>query len=420
MRVTIFSTFDTFGGASIAASRLHQALGRHGVQSCMLVQDRKGKAPEVYSVAHNWLQQKIALARFAADRYQFAFYENSKKVRFVFSQAQIGIDVTSEPVVRDAEVFHLHWVNFGFLSVKSLTQLSKLNRPFVWTLHDMWAFTGGCHYSGTCESYQQVCGNCEHFLKKPSADDLSHQVWLQKKALFEQMDLTLVACSEWLAEKARQSSLLQGKKVISIPNPVDTKLFYPRNKTEARQQLNLAQNKQYILFAAMKISDTRKGFQYFEKAIQHLITQNPSLKDSVELLVMGQAQEADFVNIPCKVNVLGRLFDLSKIATTYSAADVFVIPSLEENLPNTIMEAMACGTPVVGFETGGIPEMIEHLQTGYVAKAPSAEDLANGIVHILQHPNYEDLCKQARSKVESEYAEAVVAKRYETLYQSLL
>jgi hypothetical protein len=101
------------------------------------------------------VQQKIALARFAADRYQFAFYEKSKAVRFVFSQAQIGIDVTSESVVRDAEVFHLHWVNFGFLSVKSLTQLSKLNRPFVWTLHDMWAFTGGCHYSGTCESYQQ-------------------------------------------------------------------------------------------------------------------------------------------------------------------------------------------------------------------------------------------------------------------------
>jgi glycosyltransferase involved in cell wall biosynthesis len=226
VRVTIFSTFDTFGGASIAASRLHQALGRHGVQSRMLVQDKKEKRQKYILLPIIGCNKKLLWHALQPTDISLLFTKNLKAVRFVFSQAKIGIDVTSESVVKDAEVFHLHWVNFGFLSVQSLSQLAKLNRPFVWTLHDMWAFTGGCHYSGTCESYQQACGNCEHFLRKPSSDDLSHQVWLRKKELFQQMDLTLVACSEWLAEKARQSSLLQGKKVISIPNPIDTKLFY--------------------------------------------------------------------------------------------------------------------------------------------------------------------------------------------------
>ena len=170
----------------------------------------------------------------------------------------------------------------------------------------------------------------------------------------------------------------------------------------------------------MKISDARKGFAYFEKAIQQIIEHNPAWKNTVELLVFGQANAEDFEHLPCGVRVLGRLTSLQVIAEAYSAASVFVIPSLEENLPNTIMEAMACGTPVVGFDTGGIPEMIEHRSTGYLANYQSESDLATGIEWVLNNTEYEELCKNARKKIEQEYAQEVIAARYEALYDSLL
>jgi glycosyltransferase involved in cell wall biosynthesis len=420
VKVTILSTFDTFGGASIAASRLHTALMQHGIDAKMLVQDKKGKEDNVFSIANNWFTQKWALARFAADRYQFALYEKSKAVRFVFSQAQIGTDISHEPLVYQSDILHLHWINFGFLSLLSIQQLARLNKPFVWTLHDMWAFTGGCHYSGVCHNYQQACGNCTLFLKNPADTDLSRKVWEQKAQLFPQMNLTVVTCSEWLARKARTSSLLKNVRVLSIPNPINTQLFCPIPKHEAKQRLSLLPNKQYILFAAMKISDARKGFAYFEKAIQQIIEHNPAWKNTVELLVFGQANAEDFEHLPCGVRVLGRLTSLQVIAEAYSAASVFVIPSLEENLPNTIMEAMACGTPVVGFDTGGIPEMIEHRSTGYLANYQSESDLATGIEWVLNNTQYEELCKNARKKIEQEYAQEVIAARYEALYDSLL
>ena len=443
MQITILSTFDTQGGAAIAASRLNKALNNNGLTSNVLVQDKKGKDITTQSIANSWFQKKMALARFALDRLQFVFYEKSKEVRFSFSQATVGVDVSTHPLIRQSDVIHLHWINFGFLSLNSLEKLIKTNKSIVWTLHDMWAFTGGCHYSGDCENYLNSCGNCVPFLRNPSDTDLSNQVWQRKAEIFKKSNFTIVACSEWLAQKARQSSLLQGKTILSIPNPIDVNIFQPTPKDVAAMSFQLAYDKNYILFAAAKISDERKGFSYFKEALsmfdarlsmldarnsmfgmndvlnsEHRKSNIENRKEDIEILIFGQAQVSDFEGLPFKVNILGRLSDLETIAKVYSAASVFVSPSLEDNLPNTIMESMACGTPVVGFEVGGIPEMIDHKSTGYLAKYKSAEDLAKGIYWTLFESDYQALVHNSRQKVLDNYSEKVVAGRYKKVYES--
>jgi glycosyltransferase involved in cell wall biosynthesis len=423
MKIIILSTFDNFGGAAIAASRLNKSLNNNGLLSNMLVHDKKGNLANIESIAQNWFQRKLALLRFALDRYQFAFYEKNKDVRFIFSQAKIGVDIHKHLLIQHSDIIHLHWINFGFLSLNSLEKLFKTNKPIVWTLHDMWAFTGGCHYARECTNYERNCGNCVQFLKKPSENDLSHQIWERKKEIFSNANLTIVACSEWLAQKARESSLLKNKTIVSIPNPIDTNVFRPIEKSVAREHFKLSPDKKYILFGAVKISDERKGFAYFVEAIsiinEQLIINNID-SDNIEIIIFGQAQASEFEGLPFKVNVLGKLSDLETIATAYSAATVFVSPSIEDNLPNTIMESMACGTPVVGFDIGGIPEMIDHEECGYLANYKSAEDLANGIFWTLFESDYQILVNSSRQKVLNNYSEKVVAEKYKKVYKSLL
>ncbi len=432
MKITILSTFDNFGGAAIAASRLNKSLNNNGLSSNMLVQDKKGNLPNIESIAQNWFQKKLALLRFAHDRYQFAFYEKNREVRFIFSQAKIGVDIHNHSLIQHGDIIHLHWINFGFLSLNSLEKLFKTNKPIVWTLHDMWAFTGGCHYARECTNYERNCGNCIQFLKNPSENDLSHQVWERKKEIFSNTNLTIVTCSEWLAQKALESSLLKDKTIISIPNPIDTEVFRPIEKSLARDYFKLSPNKKYILFGAVKISDERKGFAYFAEALsmfdvrcsmfgfEEQRTSNIKNRTSnIEILIFGQAQASDFEGLPFKVNILGKLSDLETIATAYSAATVFVSPSIEDNLPNTIMESMACGTPVVGFDVGGIPEMIDHKKCGYLANYKSAEDLAKGIFWTLFEADYQAITNNSRQKVLDNYAENVVAEKYKRVYESI-
>ena len=423
MKITILSTFDNLGGAAIAASRLNEALNNNGLSSNMLVQDKEGNLTNIESIAQNWFQKKLAFLRFAFDRYQFAFYEKNRDVRFIFSQAEIGVDVHNHYLIQQSDIIHLHWINFGFLSINSLEKLFKINKPVVWTLHDMWVFTGGCHYSRECTNYKRNCGNCVQFLKNSSENDLSHQVWERKKEIFSKANLTIVTCSEWLAQKARESSLLEDKMIVSIPNPIDSNVFRPIEKNVAKLYFKLSPYKKYILFGAVKISDVRKGFAYFAESLSILDVRLSNLKHqkfNIEIIIFGQAQASDFEGLPFKVNILGKLSDLETIAKAYSAASVFVSPSIEDNLPNTIMESMACGTPVVGFDVGGIPEMIDHEKSGYLAKYKSSEDLAKGIYWILFEADYQSLVNNSRQKVLDNYSEKVIAEKYKKVYQSLL
>lgn len=416
------------GGAAIACLRLLAVLERtEGIEVNMLVQEKKRNNLNVRAIANTWLQKKLAFERFVRERLYFQFVEKNKQIRFAFSPANTGIDISEHPLVQEADIIHLHWINFGFLSINSLEKLFKLNKLIVWTLHDMWAFTGGCHHSGDCENYQITCGNCTQYLRNPAENDLSNHVWYRKNTVFKPEFInktTIIGCSQWLANRAKKSSLLKDFSVKAIPNPLDINLFQPQNKSEARQKLGLPIDKKLILFVAAKVSVIWKGFSYFQESLEILKSQviagGELHSQEIELVVLGESDEETIQKLPFKAHALGRISDVNQIVSIYSAADVFVTSSIQENLPNTIMEAMACGTPAVGFEVGGIPEMIENKTNGFLAKYKSAESLAEGIKWVLFEANHAELSKNARQKVLDNYSEKVVIEQYLEVYHSLV
>lgn len=421
MKIILINTDDAMGGAAIACLRLLTVLEQtEGIEVKMLVQEKKRNNLNVSAIANTWLEKKMAFVRFVQERLTFRFYEKSKEIRFAFSPANTGIDISQHPLVQEADIIHLHWINFGFLSINSLEKLIQLNKPIVWTLHDMWAFTGGCHHSGDCENYQITCGNCTQYIKKPSPKDLSNKVWERKNAIFNEKFIkktSIVGCSKWLANRAKKSSLLHNFSINSVPNPIDISLFSPQNKIESRLKLGLPIDKKLILFVAAKVSVIWKGFSYFQESLEILKSQVTN-NQSIELVILGESDEETIKKLPFKSHALGRISDINQIVSIYSAADVFVTSSIQENLPNTIMEAMACGTPVVGFEVGGIPEMIEHRNSGFLAKYKSAESLAEGINWVLFKANHAELSKNAQQRVVENYSEEVVAKQYLEIYKS--
>lgn len=426
MRVALLSTFHLAGGAAVAASRLHRALHQSGLDSTLLIgaprrQERWQPEAGAVSLTDTLLTDGLAMGRFVGERLAFLPHEKDPFVRFLFSPGVFGTGLSHHQVIEAADVIHLHWTTFGMLSVAGIGELLRLGKPVVWTMHDMWAFTGGCHHSGLCERYQGQCGNCEPFLKRPCPNDLSHRVWQRKQRAYAGGNLTPVACSEWLADRARRSSLFGPLGVRAIPNPLNTDQFAPVDKALARQELGVQSDKRLLLFAAAKVGAVGKGFTYFREALTHLYAQLPD-PNAVELLIFGAGDAGQLRDLPFRHHFLGPLGDVHRISLAYSAADLFVIPSLFENLPNTIMESMACGTPVVGFNVGGIPEMIRHRQTGYVAAYRSVDDLAAGLYWVLDQPvdAYEQMAQAARQFVLDHYEESVVAGRYQALYDELL
>ena len=409
------STFHLEGGAGVAAARLHRALLKSGVDSHLLVQFPTASEAQVgaWDGTGKWANRR-AWTRFAAER--LAFYPNEKdaSVRFAFSPAKIGVNLTSHPLVQQASVIHLHWVNFGYLSLDSLKSLFSLGKPVVWTLHDMWTFTGGCHYNRGCDHYLSHCSFCP-FLARPARYDISFDQFEFKKQIYQDANLTLLSPSHWLDQNVKVAPLTEALPSLSIPNCIDTTLFKPLDKTIVRQQLNLPINKKLVLFTGANTQDPRKGFSYFKKAFELI-----GYRDDVEVLVLGKANNQAFENFPVTVHYLGKIDTQEKMVAAYNAANVLVAPSLEDNLPNTIMEAMACGVPVAGFRTGGIPEMIDHLHNGYVCEARSSESLAAGIMWVLENNHQGLLSLNAREKVLSAYSEAVVARQHSELYYALL
>ncbi|MBP6385396.1 MAG: glycosyltransferase family 4 protein [Pseudarcicella sp.] len=421
MKILLINTDDFTGGAAIACRRIVKSLTSYtDIQAKILVQESKSGENNIYATNTSWIIKKIAWIRFVLERLYYLPFEKTKTLRFAFNPAKFGLDISNHKLVKDADILHLNWINGGFLSISKIGKLLKLNKPIVWTLHDMWAFTGGCHHSRECNNFQVSCGNCEQFIKNPYKNDLSNKIWNEKNKHFNQTNLTIVTCSNWLGNKAKQSSLFEKHPVVVIPNPIDTNVFKPMNKEVACGKLQISANKKHILFTSMRVEAIGKGYAYFEKAMNIIKNNFAEQSQDIEILIFGEAKKSDFSSLPFKVNILGKLDNLETIALAYSAAFIFVIPSLEENLPNTIMESMACGTPVVGFNVGGIPEMIDHKKTGYLAQYKSAEDLAMGIYWSLYQADYNSLSTNSRKKVEENYSEKIVAQKYQELYKSLI
>ena len=408
MRVLIVNTAERTGGAAIAANRLMHALNHNGVEARMLVRDRKTDSTEVVNIPPSWRLK----ANFLWERGVIWLNNGlSKQNLFQVDIANAGTDITTMPDFKWADVIHLHWVNQGFLSLNDLERIMASGKPIVITMHDQWYFTGICHYSGECSKYQKQCEKCP--MLKNIGMDLAQHVFDRKRAMYEGKNVTFVGCSRWIADLARKSPLTQGHLVTNIPNAIDTDVFTPMDKTAARERHGLPLDKRLVLFGAQRITDERKGFRYLAEACERLAT---TTRDLGIVVLGGDAQSVKSA-LPLPVYTVDYLSNEAEIAQLYNAVDLFVTPSLQDNLPNTIVEAMSCGTPCVGFNVGGIPEMINHKQDGYVARYRDSDDLASGITWCLDDTRHTALSKAARAAALATYSESVAAHRYLKVYQ---
>jgi len=295
----------------------------------------------------------------------------------------------------------------------SVHELAKVHKPIVWTLHDSWAFCGICHLPMDCQQYTSHCGICP-MLGSIKEHDLAYEVFEQKASVYRGLDLHIVTPSRWLADCAKRSALLSRFPITVIPNCIDTEVYQPMNKQEIAGIFGLKPDKNYLLFGAMQATkDPNKGFDLLLQSLQQLQDVN------TELIVYGTDEDLSKYNIPIPVHSLGYIRGDKQMALLYNAADVMIVPSRSENLSNTILESLACGTPVVAFNIGGNGDMIDHKRNGYLAKEKDCADLAKGIQWCIVNEADNALDENAREKVLNNYTVSIVAAQYQSLYGSL-
>jgi glycosyltransferase involved in cell wall biosynthesis len=417
MRVLIINTSEQTGGAAVAAKRLMEALNNEGVKAKMLVKDKETDCITVAELPHPWRRN----FNFLWERWSiFCHLHFHRDHLFDIDTARMGSDVTRTREFQEADIIHLAWVNQGMLSLKGIRKILQSGKPVVWTMHDIWPATAICHLAKDCTRFEEQCHNCPYLPGGGSEHDLAYRVWKRKARTLAHHNIAFVACSKWLEREAKKSRLLSGQMVVSIPNPIDTHIFHPADAAEARQALGLPTDKKLLLFVSQRVTNVNKGIGYLVDACHKMVEAHPEMRENTAVVVLGgHAEEVEpLFDLP--VYALGYVSDEHRIALVYNAVNLFVLPSLSENLPNTIMEALACGVPCVGFNVGGIPEMIEHQRNGYVARLKDADDLAQGLHWVLAEADPKALAEQAVAKVHTAYSQRSVAMKYIEVYNQAI
>jgi len=414
IRVSQISTTDIRGGAARATHRLHRAFTEVGVESRLLVAQRFSADPGIVEFSpFGFLPPAVARALFRLGRRWHRPPVREAGAYFSPDWTLTGWRLAAK--VPACDVVNLHWVT-DLLDFRALEQLTA-RVPVVWTLHDMNAFTGGCHYSGTCERYRSRCGACPQLATSKGEDDMTRRILQRKRRVLERISpdrLKIVCPSHWLAGEAQRSSLFRDLEVKVIPNGLNLHDYRPGDPAEMRRRLQLPLDAKVVLFVADSIEDRRKGLSCLLEAVE-AVGDIPGLL----LVTLGRGGEA----LPAgpQYRHLGSLEDTEMLRTAYAAADVFAIPSLQDNLPNTVLEAMACGTPVAGFAAGGIGEAIVDEKTGLLAPAGDSFALGVALRRILENPALRDgMARESRLRAEKEYAVRLQALRYAALYADIL
>jgi Glycosyltransferase len=412
MRPVLCNTLDCGGGAAIAAHRLHLGLRNLGDDSILAVMRQSGDSPGVHTLTSR-VRRTIQPFIRQGERLPLLLHPSRDRT-VLFSPSWRPSAIHRSITALYPDVVHLHWIADSFIPLHSL---ARIDAPVVWTLHDTWALTGGCHILKGCEGYLHGCGRCPQLGSGVGAD-MSSLGYALRKAAYKRLNLTIVAPSRHLELLATSSPLLQRFPIVRIPNGLDTDRFRPIDQRLARQILQLPQDEPLLAFGAVAPGrDPNKGFDLLCAALRELPM---PLRNQIRCAVFGGSVAAG--DVPLPVIELGHLHDDVALALAYSAADVFICPSREENLPNTIMEALSCGTPVAAFRTGGIPDMVGHGDNGVLAPCYDVKALAEGIAWLVQCPpdkRYE-LRTAARQKALDEYSLPDVARQYHDIYLAAL
>jgi glycosyltransferase involved in cell wall biosynthesis len=409
LRVHSYSYYESYGGAARATYRLHRALRRAGVISELVVGVKDSDDVTVHG-PRSRLGKGLALARPSLGDLILAFYRTRDTSAF-----SIGVFPGKRHLGKPGSVpdlIHLHWIASDFLP---FWKLRRLGVPLIWTLHDMWAFTGGCHYTGSCDAYRDCCGSCPQ-LGSRRPRDISRLLVRAKRHAFSKLPLVVVCPTSWLADRVRESFVFRDVDVRIIPNGVDVEVYRPVEQNLARDLLRLPRSPKYVLMAAIKgLEDPRKGAPFLFEAMRRIRHKHPA--QDLRLLVMGSTFSHQAAQAGVDIHFAGHVHDDETIALYYSAADVVAIPSINEVLPNVAIESMACGRPCVTFATGGMTEVVTHGETGVVAPAFSIEALASGLSDcIMNRPTWLEMGKKARAKAVRDYDICQAAQQYLNVY----
>jgi glycosyltransferase involved in cell wall biosynthesis len=407
MKIALLNTYDIKGGASKAAFRLLHGLNSIGIGASMYVLCKLSNDKKVFG-ATGLVGKFLARFKQAVDYLPLLFYPKWNKE--IFSTGLIPSTIFRKVNKFKPDIVHLHWINSGFINIEGLANFKS---PIVWTMHDMWVFTGGFHYDNNLGNYRDLAGKCS-VLGSNKNNDLSFKILKRKEKAWRNLNIHFVAPSNWLAKCARESYLLRNRDVRVIPNGLDFDAFRPMEQKLARQKLNLPLDKKFVLFGAAQVDkDKRKGYELFLQSLDYLSD------DDFDFVVFGRKslENSEKIN-NFKVHYLGEINDEELLIAAYSACDVFVIPSVQENLSNMVVEAMACNIPVVAFNIGGMPDMIKHKENGWLAKPFEVNDLATGIKWCLENKNI--FSDNIRGAATEKFDLKIVAKQYRDLYQEII
>lgn len=395
MKVVHLVTFDD-GGAYKAAKRISDALMENAESTLITYKN-------IPMSTFDKVIQRIL------KRFYLMYPFKVRKLKYFYNTDLESSSVLEMKLVKDADIIHLHWVTDGLISLKSIKKLKQMNKPIVWTLHDMHPFTGGCHYTGICEKYKDRCGFC-YQLDSNKMKDFSTWNQEKKQEYLQGLNMVAVGCSNWITQCASESTIMKSLKCVSIPNCIETDIYKPCDRAFARARLNIEiKEKKLIAFGAMNsTSDKRKGFVYLKEALEKLDKEQYAC-----LILGGNGEKIDGM----QTISINHLTDDYSLALFYAAADVFVAPSVQENLANTVVEALSSGTPVVAFDIGGMPDMVIPKYNGYLAKPFDTKDLMKGIEFCCQH---EEMGQNAREYAVEHYQFKNVAEQYMEIYNALL
>jgi glycosyltransferase involved in cell wall biosynthesis len=412
LKVLHINQSDIAGGAAIAGYRLHHGLLDSGINSRLLVgnvqtdSDRVAFAPK-YSVRKDLpFRIKNRLLNISSDRLGLNYINING-----------SSDIIKHLFYENADILNFHNLHTGYFNYLSIPLLT-VNKPAVFTLHDMWSFTGHCAYSFDCDRWKIGCGKCPYPDTYPEIKhDNTWLEWKLKDWVFSRSNLTIVVPSRWLVEQSK-ASMLSRFSIHYIPNGIDTTSYHPLDNLRSRQELEIPENKNVLLFGAESLSDPRKGGDLLLKALQRL---PESWKAETLLLTFGNGSEAIASTVGIPTQNLGYISCDRQKALVFSAADLFIFPTRNDNLPLVLQESMACGTPMVSMNVGGVPDLVRHGITGYLAKPEDVEDFCNGIIQLLEDKEKSQQMKRnCRQIAVEEYSIELQAKRYIDLYSQIL